>query len=77
MLDGLEVIKFFLDDPDMEDHAFQKEKRAPYDFAGTSIIIAKSFDSAGLRNGYHTITAEIELSHDETIVVRSTFAVDN
>ncbi|UCG11088.1 MAG: hypothetical protein JSU72_11010, partial [Deltaproteobacteria bacterium] len=68
-------VKFFLDDPTMSESAVQKERSAPYDFAGGTAASANPFDTTEVQDGLHTITALIELHGGDSMVVHATFTV--
>lgn len=75
---GISQVSFFLNDPGMTGSPIQVEKRTAYDFAGTaSGNVAKSFDSSGLPNGLHNISALIDLSDGSSEIVSANFTVSN
>ena len=75
--DGVSGVQFWLDDSQMSGKPEQREKFAPYDFAGTSAGKAKPFDTAILPDGPHSVTARIELSDDHVEYVNAAFTVKN
>ena len=75
---GTEVdqVRFFLDG-----EFFDDENNAPHDRVGAVPVTdldrdARPFDTTELDNGTHSLLAEIDFDGD-TIVVESTFEVDN
>ena len=70
-------VRFYLDDPDMSGSFSQVENSAPFDFAGGKISWANAFDTTGLSDGKHTITAQITSNSEGTQIVSSDFIVDN
>ncbi len=73
---GITQVRFFLDDPAMNNPPRQIEKVAAYDFAGTaSGNLAYPFDASTLASGTHTVTASITQSSGGTVVISSSFTV--
>ncbi|GAA4890822.1 Kelch repeat-containing protein [Ferrimonas pelagia] len=56
---GIDQVRFFLDETDTNTTPFQRERRAPFDFAGTAGSLARPFDVDSLTQGAHSILAEI------------------
>ena len=76
---GVSQVQFFLDDPEMTGDPIQIEKKAPYDFAGSTSgqVYGKPYDSTQLPDGTHEITALIKLDDGGNEVVSSSFTVEN
>lgn len=74
--DGVNDVRFYVDDPDRIGTPHRIELVAPYDLAGTAPDgLANVFDSTQLSIGEHTITAEFLLNDGTTEVLHSTFTV--
>jgi len=72
------AVRFFLNDPSMTGSPIQLEKKVPYDFAGTAPDgTAIPFSTLTLADGDHTITALIDHSIGDDIVLNATFTVAN
>jgi hypothetical protein len=75
---GVSRVRFFLDDPQMTGAPRQTENNPPHDFSGTaSSGLANPFNTAGIADGSHVITAAFELVNGGTEVVSATFTVAN
>jgi len=72
-------VAFYLDsNPDSTSNAWQIERNAPYDFAGTNSNNAPlAFDTKSVPNGAHTIFALITLENGTNTSVRSDFNILN
>ena len=70
--EGAESVVFLLDG---DEH--QRERLAPWDFAGGGDETAFAFDTTGIDNGEHSITALAHLPDGGTAVASATFIVDN
>jgi hypothetical protein len=70
-------VRFWLDNPTMTGQPKVTESTAPYDFAGGTATNANRYNSRGMTNGPHTITAAISLTDGSTVVVHATFNVAN
>ena len=70
--DGAASVLFLLDG---EEH--QRERNAPWDFAGGGSDTANAFDTTAIDDGTHTITALVELSDGGTVEVSADFVIDN
>ncbi|MFQ5467250.1 MAG: DUF4038 domain-containing protein, partial [Kiloniellaceae bacterium] len=66
-------VEFFLDDPAMAGPPIQRERGAPYDFAGGSVSTASPFNADSLMPGAHTITARLPLAGGTTTVIHANF----
>lgn len=75
--EGASQVKFWLDDPNKSGTPRQVEKAAPYDFSGGTVSAAKPFDTTGISEGKHTITAEVTLSGGATETFSAEFIVQN
>ncbi len=69
---GAESVVYWLDG---EEH--QKERLAPWDFAGGGDDTAFALDTTDISDGEHTITALVELPDGGTAEVSADFIVDN
>jgi hypothetical protein len=74
---GVSRVRFYLDNPTMSGTPRSVERTAPYDFAGGTVSTANPFNTAGVSDGSHTITAAVELSGGGTEVVHASFTVSN
>ncbi|HEX6207425.1 MAG TPA: kelch repeat-containing protein [Actinomycetota bacterium] len=76
---GVMQVRFWLDNPSMSGKPRTTERRAPWDFDGTvtSDGTAKPFDTNGVGDGLHTISAQVDLSGGGTDVLHATFTVQN
>ena len=75
---GVTRTRFFVDDPQMTGAPRQTENNPPWDLAGTaSGGGANPFDTTGLADGPHTVTAAIDRDTGATEVVHATFTVAN
>ncbi|MEX2377599.1 MAG: hypothetical protein WD848_06170 [Dehalococcoidia bacterium] len=71
-------VLFFLNDPGMTREPVTVERIAPYDFNGTAPgLFAFPFDTTGLANGSHTVTAVIDRSDGTSIRTDAAFTVNN
>jgi N-acetylneuraminic acid mutarotase/glucose/arabinose dehydrogenase len=71
-------VTFFLDDPTMAGTPQKVENNAPYDLRGTNPDdTAIPYSTALLADGLHTVTAALNVSGGETVVVTASFFVDN
>ncbi len=70
--DGAESVVFLLDG---DEH--QRERLAPWDFAGGGDDTVFAFDTTGIDNGEHTITAVADLPDGGKAELSATFIVDN
>mgnify|MGYP002622500653 CR=1 FL=1 len=78
--EGVDEVKFYIDNPAMVGSPFQREGSAPFDLAGTfknAARDAKPFDSAQLANGPHVITARMQLSVGGEQIVHANVNVAN
>jgi lysophospholipase L1-like esterase len=72
---GISRVSFYLDDPGMTGSPQQVEGMVPYDFAGTfSSGLARPYDSSQLSDGFHEITAFIELTAGGSETVSAQFS---
>lgn len=76
---GPSGVRFYLDDPHADGPAFTVEGKAPWDFAGTAEDgkSANAWDTRGLTNGAHTITAIIAFADGSQTSVTTEFTVNN
>ena len=75
---GATQVRFYLDNPTLEGPPILTENRSPWDFAGTeSNGKAIDYNTAGLTNGQHTISAAITLTSGAIDVIHAVFTVDN
>ena len=75
---GVSQVAFYLDNPSMSGTPFSTEKLIPYDFARTdSNGTAYPYNTAGLSNGPHTITAQITTSTGSSQTASAAFTVSN
>jgi glucose/arabinose dehydrogenase/N-acetylneuraminic acid mutarotase len=71
-------VRFYLDDTGRVGAPRQIEQRAPWDFAGTTTTgTAKPFNTTGVTDGSHVITAVLLRSDGSTAVQNATFTVTN
>jgi len=68
-------VRFWLDDTGMTGHPIQREKEAPYDFAGGNVSTAKPFDTDSVPDGTHTITTVIAYEDGTSDAFYTTFTV--
>ncbi|RMD62999.1 MAG: PKD domain-containing protein, partial [Alphaproteobacteria bacterium] len=71
-----ERVDFYLDDPTMRGAPVQRERSAPYDFAGGDGTLARPFDTGTLARGSHTITAAVPLADGTTEIIHAVFTVN-
>jgi N-acetylneuraminic acid mutarotase len=74
---GVARVRFYLDDPQMVGAPRQTENSAPYDFAGGTPAAADPFNTTGVSDGSHVITAAVDLTAGGTDVIHATFTVNN
>ncbi len=75
---GIARVRFYLDDPSASGAPRQTENLAPYDFAGTNPDdTAAPFDTTGIADGAHRITALIDLTGGSRQTVDAPFSVAN
>ena len=73
---GISQVRFFLNDPNMTGVPRQVENIPQYDFAGTAQSgEANPLDTSTVADGFHTITAAVDLDGGETEVLNATFIV--
>jgi hypothetical protein len=76
--EGIDDVRFHLDDPDRSGTPFTIERNPPWDFAGTaSNGRARPFDTGNLSNGAHSITAAYDVVGGGREVVHADFSVAN
>lgn len=69
-------VRFFLDDPAMNNAPRQTENLPAYDFAGTaSSNLANPFDVTTLADGVHTVSAQILLSNGSQTSTSASFSI--
>ncbi|MDN4483792.1 Ig-like domain-containing protein [Demequina lignilytica] len=75
---GVTQVAFWLDDPTMSGGATHTENLAPFDFVNTAGNgNGTAWNSAGVIDGTHTITARFVVSGGAVEIVTATFTVDN
>ena len=77
---GVTRVRFWLDDPQRTGTPIKTENAAPWDFAGTSGNAARDalpYDTSGIADGPHTISAAIDKSAGGTDILTATFTVAN
>ena len=74
---GASQVRFYLDNPAGSGNPRQTEGNPPFDFAGGSSGSANAFDTNGIGNGPHTITAVVDLAAGGTSQVTGYFTVAN
>ncbi len=75
---GVSAVTFFVDDPTMAGTPQKVENNAPYDLGGTNPDdSAIPYATVLLADGLHTVTAALNVSGGETVVVSASFFVDN
>jgi len=76
---AVDVVRFYLDDPEMNHAPERTEGSYPYDFAGSfgSPSVTRPFDTDTLSNGWHTVTAEVTYASGEVEVLHADFEVRN
>jgi len=74
---GIKKVRFWVDDPDMQDPFFKEEKGAPYDLAGThkAGVLALPFDTSTLGDGSHNVTALVYLTAGGSETIGADFTV--
>ena len=71
-------VRFYLDDAGRVGAPRQIEQRPPWDFAGTTTTgTARPFNTTGVVDGSHVITAVVLVSDGSTTVQNATFTVSN
>ena len=71
----VELVEFWLDDPNGSRAPFQTERSAPFDLAGGEVGRADPLNTAGLRDGRHYVTALVTKADGSTSVVTAGFRV--
>lgn len=75
---GATLVRFWVDNPAMSGTPRTTERNPPWDLAGgNSDGTARPFDTTGLADGSHTVTAAVSLSAGGTEVVTAEFTVAN
>ena len=74
---NIDEILFWLDDPERTGTHIQRERNAPFDFAGGGGSAANPFDTTQLSDGFHNITAVLELLSGGSLVLQTDFVVAN
>lgn len=70
-------VEFHIDDPQGGGTPDRTENTAPYDLGGGSVNFADPFDTGGLADGAHTLTAIADLGGGEADTLTATFTVAN
>ncbi len=74
---GISQVRFYLDDSRRVGVPQQIENIGPYDLGGGSVESAWAFNTSGLSNETHTLSAEVVLSSGEIVVKSAQFTVWN
>jgi hypothetical protein len=75
--DGIERVRFHVDDPSLAGTPYQVEENAPFDLAGGTATLAKPFSTTSLSNGDHTVTAVLERAGGGAETVNGVMRVAN
>jgi hypothetical protein len=76
--DGVERVRYFLDDPLLSRSPYRTVLSTPFDLAGSRPDgTARPLDTTRLRNGPHTLIALLDLAGGGTATARARFSVSN
>jgi hypothetical protein len=72
-------VRFFIDDPTFSGTPDRNEGNGPFDLAGSNVETgtALPFDTTALRDGVHTLSADIDFLSGGSAELHSTFVVNN
>ena len=74
---GVRQVRFFIDNVGATGTPYSTDTQSPYDLAGGNPAKAKPFDTRGLPDGHHTITAAVDLTAGGTQLTHAGITVAN
>ncbi len=74
---GVRQVRFFIDNVGATGTPYSTDTQSPYDLAGGNPAKAKPFDTRGLPDGQHTITAAVDLTAGGTQLTHAGITVAN
>ena len=75
--DGVQLVRFWIDNSTRSGSPYRSEKTAPFDLNGGSVELATTYDTRRLAEGPHLISAELTLASGAVVVTEADFVVGN